>query len=97
MEKKYFALMLLPSRPDFAQTMTEEERAVMRQHVGYWKDQMQKGNVIVFGPVLNPQSTYGLGIVAVKDEEQVKEFIQNDPAASINRYEYYPMLAVLPS
>jgi hypothetical protein len=30
--KKYFALKLNPSRPDFAQTMTDEEKSIMQQN-----------------------------------------------------------------
>jgi hypothetical protein len=33
--------------------------------------------------------------VAVDDEAEVKEMIANDPAATINTYEYYPMLAIV--
>jgi uncharacterized protein len=96
MNKKYFALKLNPSRPDFAQTMTDEERSTMKQHVVYWKERMDQGKVLVFGPVLDPNAVYGLGIVAVNDEEEVKDFIAGDPANKINSYEYYPMLAVVP-
>ena len=95
MEKKYFALYLIPTRPDFAQTMTDEERAIMQQHVGYWTNKMNQGNVIAFGPVMDPKEVYGLGIVSVDDEQEVKDFITNDPAASINRYEYFPMRAIV--
>lgn len=97
MNKQYFALYLRPSRPDFAQTMNDEERAIMGQHLAYWTEHMNKGNVIVFGPVLDPQAVYGLGVVAVDDETQLKDFMDNDPAAKINRYEYYPMQAVVPA
>ncbi|MBT1696681.1 hypothetical protein KK083_07340 [Fulvivirgaceae bacterium PWU4] len=97
MDKKYFALYLLPSRPDFAQTMTDEERAIMMKHVGYWTDLMNKGKVVAFGPVLDPKEVYGLGIIAVDSEQEVKDFITNDPAAKINRYEYFPMKAVVPA
>jgi len=97
MNKKYFALKLLPNRPDFAQTMTPEERAVMMQHIGYWKGIMAQGKVLVFGPVLDPEAVYGLGIVVVDDVKEVEEFIANDPAASINKYVYYPMMAVVPA
>ena len=96
MNKKYFVLHLLPSRPDFAQTMTSEERSIMEQHVIYWKEKMSQGKVIAFGPVLDPTSVYGLGIVAVDDEEEVTAFIDNDPAATINKYEFFPMLAIVP-
>lgn len=96
MEKRYFALKLIPRRPDFIATMTEDEKNIMQQHKAYWQDYMNKGMVLVFGPVLDPAGAYGLGIVAVQNEEQVKEFISSDPAATINQYEYHPMMAVIP-
>ena len=94
--KKYFALKLLPSRPSFAMDMTAEEREIMQRHIVYWTGLMEKGLVLIFGPVMDPTGPYGLGIVVVDDEEEVKLFIANDPAAKINKYEYYPMMAVLP-
>ena len=97
MEKKYFVLHLLPSRPDFAQTMTDEERTIMMKHVAYWTEIMNQGKVLAFGPVLDPKAVYGLGIVAVENEKEVEEFISNDPASKINKYEYFPMKAIVPS
>jgi uncharacterized protein YciI len=95
MNKKHFALKLVPSRPTFAQDMTPEERSIMQQHSAYWREFMDKGMVIVFGPVLDPKGAYGLGVMEVDNEDQVHEFIKNDPASKINTYEYYPMLAVI--
>jgi len=95
MKKKYFALYLLPTRSDFAQTMTDEERSIMQQHVGYWTTKMNEGKVLAFGPVMDPKEVYGLGIVSVDDEQEVKDLIANDPAAKINRYEYFPMRAIV--
>jgi uncharacterized protein YciI len=94
--KKYFALKLNPNRPDFAQTMTEQERDIMQQHISYWKEYMEQGIMLIFGPVLDPKGAYGLGIIAVDSEEQVNRLIDNDPASKINSYEYYPMLALVP-
>jgi uncharacterized protein YciI len=94
MEKKHFAVYLNPSRSDFAQTMTEEERNIMQQHVAYWTEYSKQGIMLVFGPVMDPKEVYGLGIVAVDSEEQLKSLIENDPASKINNYEYYPMRAV---
>jgi uncharacterized protein YciI len=96
MEKQYFFLKLNPSRPDFAQTMSADEREIMMQHVAYWKDLMSKGKVVVFGPVLDPKAVYGVGVIVTDNEDEVKTFIANDPAATINIYEYYAMKAVLP-
>ncbi len=42
MNKKYFTLYLLPTRNNFAETMTEQERGIMLKHVAYWTDQMNK-------------------------------------------------------
>jgi len=97
MEKKHFVLHLLPSRPSFAMDMNEEERAIMQQHVVYWRELMDKGMVIVYGPVMDPKGPYGLGVVRVDDEEQLKTLIANDPAGTINRYEYFPMRAITPA
>jgi uncharacterized protein YciI len=84
-------------RPDFAQTMTDEERTIMMQHIGYWTDLMNKGKVVAFGPVLDPKGIYGLGIISADNEQEVQDFIANDPAAKINKYEYFPMKAVVPA
>ena len=96
MDKKYFVLHLLPLRPDFAQTMTVEELSIMHQHIAYWTDLMNKGKALVFGPVLDPKEIYGLGIVSVDSEQEVLQLIANDPAGKINKYEYFPMNAIVP-
>ena len=95
MDKKYFVLHLIPSRLDFAQTMSEEEQSIMGQHVAYWTEKMNEGKVIAFGPVLNPAGVYGLGIVRLDDEQELAAFIENDPAGQINRYESFPMMAIV--
>ena len=94
--KKHFALKLNPPRPTFAQDMNEDERAIMMQHVAYWRDLMEKGFALVYGPVLDPKGAYGLGIIEADSQEQVEEFIKHDPANELNWYECYPMMAVTP-
>jgi uncharacterized protein len=96
MNKIYFVLYLNAPRSTFAQDMTPEERNIMQQHVAYWTDLMNKGLVVAFGPVLDPQGVYGLGIVEVESEEQMQSMIANDPANGLNKYEFYLMKAVTP-
>ncbi|MDP4265270.1 MAG: YciI family protein [Bacteroidota bacterium] len=96
MPVKYYSLRLLPPRPSFAQDMSAEEKAIMQKHSAYWRELMQQGKVIVFGPVLDPKGVYGLGIIAANDDEEVKAFMAGDPANGLNRYEWHPMLAVVP-
>ena len=96
MQKIHYTLYLNPPRPTFMQDMTDEERAVMQKHLVYWNNLMSQGKVLAFGPVLDPQGAYGLGIVEVENEEEVKELMANDPANGLNKYEYYFMKAVTP-
>jgi hypothetical protein len=95
MESKFFALYLIPPRSDFALTMSDEERSIMMNHVQYWTQLMKQGLVVAFGPVFDPKEIYGLGIVKVESDEQLKSIIDNDPANGLNRYEFYPMQAVV--
>ncbi len=95
MDKKYFVLYLRPCRPDFAQTMSDKERNIMQQHVAYWAKYLEQGIMLVFGPVYDPSGAYGLGIVAADSEEQLLSLMANDPASEINKYEHFPMRAVM--
>ncbi len=97
MEKQYFFLKLNPPRPSFSQDMTKEEREIMNKHVEYWTGLMSKDVVYVYGPVLDPKGGYGIGVVEVDSEEQVKELMANDPAAKsgLGWYEYFPMRAIV--
>ena len=51
---------------------------------------------LAFEPVLDPRGAYGLGIVEVENEQQMKDMIANDPANGLNTYEFYLMKAVTP-
>ena len=95
MEKKHYLLYLNPPRPTFAMDMSNEEREVMGRHVAYWTKFMEEGKVVAFGPVFDPAGAYGVGIVEVESDEQLQDFMANDPANGINSYEYYPMRAVV--
>ena len=52
--KEILFCKIIPRRPDFAQTMTDEERSIMQQHVSYWKEYVNMGMVLVYGPVIKP-------------------------------------------
>lgn len=91
--KKQFFLKLNPPRPTFMADMTAEENAIMQKHVVYWTDLLDRGIAVVFGPVSDGNG-YGVGIVSVDSEQQLKEIMEADPAIAINRSEYHPMRAV---
>jgi hypothetical protein len=88
-------IRLIPPRPSFLADMTQEEAAIMQAHVGYWTEKLHEGKAIVFGPVADPAGPWGLGVIRVTSEDQLREFEANDPAIASNRgfrYEVLPML-----
>jgi uncharacterized protein len=92
--KIHYFLKLNPPRASFTVDMTEAERAIMQQHVAYWMPYVQNGTVVVLGPVMDPRGGYGVAVVNVENEAELKELIAKDPANGLNSYEMYPMLAV---
>jgi uncharacterized protein YndB with AHSA1/START domain len=97
-ELRYFLCRLLPPRPTFMQDMTSDERAVMQAHGQYWRGKLAEGHVIAFGPVADPAGGWGVGIVAVHDDNELRAFQTEDPAIKSNiglRYEALPMLTAV--
>lgn len=90
----YFLFRLIPPRSTFPADITPLEGQLMQEHVVYWRDKMNQGLVIVFGPVADPKGTYGLGIIQVEDEDNPDALCANDPVVLANAgftYEVHPM------
>lgn len=84
-----FFCKLLPPRPTFAQDMTEDERQLMQEHAGYWREGIQAGRAVAFGFVADPDGPFGLGIVRVDDEAAARSFTDEDPVIRARRgFEY---------
>jgi uncharacterized protein YndB with AHSA1/START domain len=97
-ERRFYLCRLLPSRPSFMQDMSAAEREVMLAHGKYWRGKLAEGHVVAFGPVADPAGGWGVGIVAVRDEAELRTFQNEDPAiqAAIGlRYEALPMLTAV--
>jgi uncharacterized protein YndB with AHSA1/START domain len=95
---QYFLCRLLPPRPTFAQDMNERERAAMLEHVGYWTGLAEKGVAVAFGPVMDPQGAWGLGLLQAADEAQIRELQANDPAIKAEiglRYDTMPIIQLV--
>lgn len=66
----------------------------MQQHAMYWRGWMEKGRVVTFGLVADPAGAYGIGVVEVDDETQVRDLTANDPTILSGRgfsYDVHPM------
>lgn len=74
-----FVLRLIAPRPNFAQTLTDGEREVMNSHAAHWRPYLERGEMVVFGPVLTDEDSYGLAVVESEDEAALREFAAQDP------------------
>lgn len=91
----YFFVRTRNPRPTFHLDMTPAERAIMEAHVAYWSDKARQGIAIVFGPVLDPEGVYGIGVYCVEAEAEMQRLIENDPATALLHYEVLPMPRVV--
>ena len=94
MPRRHFYMRLIPPRPTFAADMTPEERGVMQQHVVYIHELFQKGNVLIFGPVLDPADNFGMGVFEADNEAEVRSLMESDPSVrcGLNRFAIFPMI-----
>ena len=92
----HFFCRLIPPRPSFPWDMSDAEKALMGRHAEYWKEMCARGTVLVYGPVLDPQAPFGLGVFEGADEADVRRHTDADPVMQANagfRIELTPMRA----
>jgi uncharacterized protein YciI len=77
-----FIFRLIAPRPTFAVDMTDEEREIMGRHAAYWRPWIDSGQMVVFGPVLDTTGSWGLGVVEVEDEDELRVFAAGDPVVT---------------
>ncbi len=77
-----FVLRLIAPRPGFAQTLTDSEREIMGRHAAHWAPYLERGEMVVFGPVLTDDDSYGLAVVETEDEQTLRTFAAQDPVVT---------------
>lgn len=92
--EQYFLLRLIAPRPSFAQDMTADERAVMQQHAAYLTSRLEAGQVLAFGPVLDPAGAWGMGIVRAADVDAARALTAADPVILSNRGFRYEIMQI---
>jgi uncharacterized protein YciI len=83
-----FVLRLIAPRPSFAQTMTDDEREIMNRHAAHWQPYLERGDMVVFGPILTEDDSYGLAVVETDDEQALREFAGQDPVVTTGTAEF---------
>jgi uncharacterized protein YciI len=54
----------------------------MTRHGEYWRPYLDRGEMVVFGPVLTDEDSYGLAVVETDDEQALREFAAEDPVVT---------------
>jgi uncharacterized protein len=62
--------------------MSDEEREIMGRHAAHWKQFVDSGQMVVFGPVLDGTGSWGLGVIEADDEDALREFAADDPVVT---------------
>ena len=76
----------------FLEHMTDAEQATMREHADYLKKVFDQGKVIVAGPSINGEKTFGIVILEVASESEARTIMENDPSvkSGIQKAELLP-------
>ena len=77
-----FVMRLIAPRPTFALDMSDEEREIMGRHAAHWQPFVERGYMVVFGPVLDDTGSYGLGVIDTDDEEALRAHAAQDPVVT---------------
>lgn len=75
-----FVLCLRSPRPTFALDASDAEREVMGRHAEHWQPYINSGQMVVFGPVLADDGSFGLAVITHEDEGELRRHAAADPA-----------------
>lgn len=91
---KCYLCKYIPPRADFLDTMTSEEKELMRQHGAFLDRRLEEGLLIAHGPVVDPAGSYGVSLYRIADEQRIEALTAQDPIVQVGcgHYEHYPML-----
>jgi uncharacterized protein len=91
-KKKHFLIRIQPVRATFVNDATKEESKTMGVHFEYLKKLMTEGKIVLAGPSINGEKTFGLIIVEVENEAEARAILEGDPSykAGIQGGEVFP-------
>jgi uncharacterized protein len=90
--KKAFLIRIQPVRATFVNDATKEEGKIMADHFQYLKNLAAEGKIVLAGPSINGDRTFGLIVVEVGNEAEAKQIMEGDPSykAGVQRGEVLP-------
>ncbi|HLH28426.1 MAG TPA: YciI family protein [Acidimicrobiales bacterium] len=77
-----YVMTLRAPRPDFALTMSDDERQIMSRHAAHWQPYLESQQMVVFGPVLDGTGSWGLAVIEAEDEQELRAHSERDPVVT---------------
>lgn len=97
-KKTAFLIRIQPVRATFVNDATKEENKIMGEHFRYLQKLTAEGKIVLAGPSINNEKTFGLIIVEVDNEAEARKIMEGDPSykAGIQKGEVLPFtIAIL--
>ena len=73
-------VILRPTREEMAFEPTDEELRIVSDHYEYLVRLRDEGKLVVAGPSIVAGDTFGIGVIDVHDEDEVRAIVAEDPA-----------------
>ncbi|MGD8190429.1 YciI family protein [Brevibacillus ginsengisoli] len=84
-QKQQFIYVLKPCQRLLDNTCTKEDEQIIHNHFQYLQQLSQEGKVVLAGRTLvMDESTFGIVILEVDEEEEGRSIMENDPAIKYN-------------
>jgi uncharacterized protein YciI len=74
--------LLRPVRLAMVEDPTEAEQAIQADHFAYLQRLRDAGRLIVAGPSLAGEDTFGLVVLSIEDEDEARAAMAADPAVT---------------
>ncbi len=79
-ENNHYYVIIKPYRQDFLTNPKENEDKIMEDHFYYLKSLLKQKKLFLAGPTLITEDPFGVIVLEVNTEEEVKKLIENDPS-----------------
>ncbi len=90
----HFIYKLVPPTSGGSGAGDSDDGDLIAAHDAYLKDQMDKGNVVAFGSVADPNGSYSLAILRLDNEEDAGLVLSADPALAAEAGFEYELLSM---
>jgi uncharacterized protein YciI len=51
-------------------------------HAAHWRPYLERDDMVVFGPILTDDDSYGIAVVETDDEQALRDFAAQDPVVT---------------